>query len=118
MFFYLFSPPAKNTFTPSANPSGKVKRMEPEQEKTVKSLLEKPPYGEIFRLTGKIEAFLGGNRYLFSDGTGRIAIRISLRVFGETSLFKTSRIAIRGDLKQTHSGHPILRTRRLRVLYY
>ncbi|MCM1512651.1 MAG: NirD/YgiW/YdeI family stress tolerance protein [Oxalobacter formigenes] len=118
MFFHLFSPPAKNTFTRPANTSGKGKRIKPEQEKTVKNLLEKPLYGEIFRLTGKIEASLGGNHYLFSDGTGRITIRISPRVFGETSLFRTSRIAIRCDLKKTHSGLPILRTRRLRVLYY
>lgn len=90
----------------------------PEREETVKNLLEKPLYGEIVKLTGKMETFLGGNRYLFSDETGRIAVRVSLRVFGETSLFRTSRIVIRGDLKQTPSGNPILRARRLHVLHY
>lgn len=90
----------------------------PEREETVKNLLEKPLYGEIVKLTGKMETFLGGNRYLFSDETGSIAVRVSLRVFGETSLFRTSRIVIRGDLKPTLSGNPILRARRLHVLHY
>ena len=118
MFFHLFSlftrKPEINL--PHQHASIQVERKE--QKQTVKKLLEKPPYGETVRLTGKIEAFLGGNRYLFTDGTGRMAIRVSLRVFGETALFKTSQIVILGDLKRTLSGHHILRTQSLQVLYY
>lgn len=119
MFFHFLSLLARKPESKSNTPSNPTIQVEQkEQEQTVKNLLEKPPYGKTVRLTGKIEAFLGGNRYLFSDGTGRMAIRVSLQVFGETALFKTSQIMILGDLKRTFSGSHILRTQHLRVLYY
>lgn len=119
MFFHLLSLFTRKPDASLTTPPGDTIQVErKEQGQTVKNLLEKPPYGETVRLTGKIEAFLGGNRYLFSDGTGHMAIRISLQVFGETALFKTSQIVILGVLKRTFSGSHILRTQHLQVLYY
>lgn len=119
MFFHLLSLFTRKPDASLTTPSDATTQIrQPEQKQTVKNLLEKPLYGTIVRLTGKIEAFLGGNRYLFSDGTGHMAIRVSLQVFGETALFKTSQIVILGDLKRTFSGSHILRTQHLQVLYY
>lgn len=118
MLFPLFSSFFRKADTRLPNTSDTPAIVETHRHETVKNLLEKPQYGETVKLTGKIETFLGGNRYLFSDETGRIAVRVSLRVLGETALFKTSRIAILGDLKRTLSGSHILRAQYLKVLYY
>lgn len=83
-------------------------------EKTVKSLLEAPAYGQPLRLAGRLLRHLGPSRYLFADETGEITTRISRTVSGDISLFRNERIEIEGELKRTVSGEHLLRVQALK----
>ncbi len=100
-------PPGKTTAMPAMDA----------RNMTVRELHATPVYGQNIRLTGRLDRFPGTNRYCFADDTGEINARISKQVLGDPSLFRTSKVVIRGELKRTLSGRHVIRARSIRMLY-
>jgi len=51
-------------------------------------------------LRGKIERFIGNERYIFSDGTGSITIEIDNRVWGSLTVDENDLIEIYGEIER------------------
>jgi uncharacterized protein (TIGR00156 family) len=55
-------------------------------------------------LQGKIQRFLGNERYLFSDNTGSITIEIERRVWGNVSVDENDTVEISGEIDRDRRG--------------
>jgi uncharacterized protein (TIGR00156 family) len=49
-------------------------------------------------LRGKIERFLGDEKYLFSDSTGKIVIEIDNKIWGNLSVDENEAVEINGEI--------------------
>ncbi|MDR1221582.1 MAG: NirD/YgiW/YdeI family stress tolerance protein [Tannerella sp.] len=58
-------------------------------------------------LQGKIERFLGDEKYLFSDDTGNMVIEIDSRVWGNLSVDENEVVEINGDIDKEFSGNKV-----------
>jgi uncharacterized protein (TIGR00156 family) len=55
-------------------------------------------------LRGKIERFLGDEKYLFSDETGNITIEIDNRIWGTLSVDQNDTVEITGEIDRGFRG--------------
>ena len=55
-------------------------------------------------LRGRIERFLGNEKYTFSDGTGSIIIEIDRRVWGTLSVNENDTVEISGEIDRNWNG--------------
>jgi uncharacterized protein (TIGR00156 family) len=58
-------------------------------------------------LQGKIERFLGDEKYLFSDDTGNIIIEIDNRVWGALSVDENETVEINGEIDREFRGNEV-----------
>jgi uncharacterized protein (TIGR00156 family) len=58
-------------------------------------------------LQGKIERFLGDEKYLFSDGTGNIVIEIDHRVWGDLSVDENEVVEINGEIDRDYRRNEV-----------
>ncbi|MDR1046986.1 MAG: NirD/YgiW/YdeI family stress tolerance protein [Treponema sp.] len=58
-------------------------------------------------LQGRIERFLGDEKYLFSDDTGNIIIEIDHRVWGNLSIDENETIEINGEIDGKFRGNEV-----------
>jgi uncharacterized protein (TIGR00156 family) len=58
-------------------------------------------------LQGKIERFLGDEKYLFSDDTGNIVIEIDDRVWGNVSVDENEVVEITGEIDREFRGNEV-----------
>jgi uncharacterized protein (TIGR00156 family) len=58
-------------------------------------------------LKGKIERFLGDEKYLFSDDTGNIVIEIDDRVWGDLSVDENEVVEINGEIDREFRGNEV-----------
>jgi uncharacterized protein (TIGR00156 family) len=58
-------------------------------------------------LRGKIERFLGDEKYLFSDDTGNIVIEIDNRVWGSLSVDENEVVEINGEIDREFRGNEV-----------
>jgi uncharacterized protein (TIGR00156 family) len=55
-------------------------------------------------LRGKIERFLGDERYVFSDGSGTITVEIDNRLWAGLSVSQTDTVEISGEIDRDFRG--------------
>ena len=55
-------------------------------------------------LRGRIERFLGNERYLFSDDSGSITVEIERRVWGNVSVDENDTVEISGEIDRDWRG--------------
>jgi uncharacterized protein (TIGR00156 family) len=55
-------------------------------------------------LQGKIERFLGDEKYLFSDDSGNITIEIDNRIWGSLSVDQDDVVEITGEIDRDYKG--------------
>jgi uncharacterized protein (TIGR00156 family) len=58
-------------------------------------------------LQGKIERFLGDEKYLFSDDTGNIVIEIDHKVWGSLSVDENEVVEINGEIDREFRGNEV-----------
>jgi uncharacterized protein (TIGR00156 family) len=58
-------------------------------------------------LQGKIERFLGDEKYLFSDDTGNIVIEIDHKVWGDLSVDENEVVEISGEIDREFRGNEV-----------
>jgi uncharacterized protein (TIGR00156 family) len=58
-------------------------------------------------LQGKIERFLGDEKYLFSDDTGNIVIEIDHKVWGSLSVDENELVEIDGEIDRESRGNEV-----------
>jgi uncharacterized protein (TIGR00156 family) len=58
-------------------------------------------------LQGKIERFLGDEKYLFSDDSGNIVIEIDKRVWGSLSVNENDVVEINGEIDREFRGNEV-----------
>jgi uncharacterized protein (TIGR00156 family) len=58
-------------------------------------------------LQGRIERFLGDEKYLFSDDTGSIVVEIDNRVWGNLSIDQTDVVEIDGEIDRDFRGNEV-----------
>lgn len=73
---------------------------------TVRGVLDAGPYADEMpvTLTGNILKRLGGEMYLFSDGTGEINVEIDHDKWFGQSTTPTTTVVINGEIDQEHYG--------------
>jgi uncharacterized protein (TIGR00156 family) len=58
-------------------------------------------------LQGKIERFLGDEKYLFSDDTGNMIVEIDNRVWGNLSVDENEMVEINGEIDREFRGNEV-----------
>jgi uncharacterized protein (TIGR00156 family) len=58
-------------------------------------------------LQGKIERFLGNEKYLFSDDTGNMVIEIDNKVWGDLSVDENEVVEISGEIDREFRGNEV-----------